>query len=54
MNGLIKWFTLGEYSYYIWPAYGLVWLVLLINLMGLKWQKYTTYKELQQWLKRVD
>jgi heme exporter protein D len=52
MNQLMDWIAMGGYSFYIWPAYGLVCVVLLINLLGIKWQKKRTRELLQQWFKR--
>jgi heme exporter protein D len=52
MNQFLEWLAMGGYSMYIWPAYGLVCLVFLMNLLGLKWKKKQTRQELQQWFKR--
>jgi heme exporter protein D len=52
MNQLITWFTMSGYSIYIWPAYGLVCVVLIMNLLGMKIQQSQTKKKLQQWFKR--
>ena len=42
MNQLMEWIAMGGYSFYIWPAYGLVCVVLVLNLLGIKWQKQRT------------
>ncbi len=52
MNQLMQWLSMGGYSSYIWPAYGLVCGVLVINLLSIKWQRKRTRKILQQWFKR--
>lgn len=49
MNQLLQWLSMGGYSMYIWPAYGLVCVVLTMNLLGIKWQKKRTHKKLKQW-----
>lgn len=52
MNQFLQWLAMGGYSIYIWPAYGLVCVVLVMNLLGLKFQRTRMRKKLQQWLKR--
>lgn len=52
MSQLIEWLNMGGYSMYIWPAYGLVCGVLIINIIEIKWRKKRTLKLLQQWFKR--
>lgn len=52
MNHFLHWFTMGGYSIYIWPAYGFVAVVLVMNLLGMKVQKEQTCKKLKQWFKR--
>jgi heme exporter protein D len=51
MNQLFEWVSMGGYSMYVWPAYGLVCAVLLINIVSIKWQKARTQKKLNQWFK---
>ena len=51
MSQLMQWFCMGGYSRYIWPAYGLVCVVLVTNLCGIQWQRKQTRKKLQQWFK---
>ncbi len=46
------WFAMGGYSFYIWPAYGLVAMVLLITTLGAKVQGRRIRKKLQQKFKR--
>jgi heme exporter protein D len=46
------WFAMGGYSFYIWPAYGLVAMVLLINILGSTLQGRRVRKKLQQRFKR--
>ncbi len=52
MNQFLQWVAMGGYSFYIWPAYGLVCVVLVMNLLGIKWQRQRTRKKLHQWFKR--
>jgi heme exporter protein D len=49
MNQFLEWLAMGGYSIYVWPAYGVV---LVMNLLGIKWQKKQTRQKLQQWFKR--
>lgn len=52
MNQLVEWLAMGGYSLYVWPAYGLVAVVLVMNILGMKWKKKQTRQKLQQWFKR--
>lgn len=52
MNQLFDWLAMGGYSLYVWPAYGIVCAVLVMNLFGIKWQKERTRQKLQRWFKR--
>lgn len=52
MNPFLQWLTMGGYSLYVWPAYGLLGVILLINLIGIKWKRKQTRQKLQQWFKR--
>lgn len=52
MNPFFEWLAMGGYSLYVWPAYGLVFAVLGMNLLGMKWKKMQTRQKLQQWFKR--
>lgn len=52
MNQFLDWLAMGGYSIYVWPAYGLVFFVLAMNLLGMKWKKKQTRHKLQQWFKR--
>ncbi|MBA2652184.1 MAG: heme exporter protein CcmD [Tatlockia sp.] len=52
MTQLLHWFAMGGYSFYVWPAYGLVCMVMLINIFGFKLQNARVRKKLQQWFKR--
>ncbi|KTD59335.1 heme exporter protein CcmD [Legionella santicrucis] len=52
MNQVLEWLTMGGYSIYVWSAYGLVSVVLVMNLLGMKWKRKQTRQKLQQWFKR--
>lgn len=52
MTQFIQWLTMGGYSIYLWPAYGVVCVILVMNLLGIKWQREHTRKKLQNWFKR--
>jgi heme exporter protein D len=52
MTQFTHWLMMGGYSAYVWPAYGLVSSVLIINLLTIKWQIKRAHKKLQQWLSR--
>lgn len=52
MNRFLEWLTMGGYSIYVWTAYGLVCVVLVMNLLGMKWKRKQTRHKLQQWFKR--
>lgn len=52
MNKFISWFLMGGYAIYIWPAYGLVCMGLLLNVFGVKRQSHQTKNNLRHWFKR--
>lgn len=52
MTPFMQWLAMGGYSSYVWPAYGIVWVILALNLLGIKWQKHRTRERLKQWFKR--
>ena len=51
MNEVLHWFSMGGYSTYVWPAYGLVFLTLAIIIVSVKKQKKRTQQQLQRWFK---
>lgn len=52
MTAFFDWLAMGGYSAYVWSAYGLVGAVLIMNLVGIKWQKSRAQQKLHQWFKR--
>ncbi|MCL5272916.1 MAG: heme exporter protein CcmD [Gammaproteobacteria bacterium] len=52
MSAFFEWLAMGGYSTYVWTAYGLVAVVLTMNLLGVKLQKLRTHQKLQRWFKR--
>ncbi len=53
MNLFLHWFAMNGYANYIWPAYGLVGGVLILNLFHIKWQNIRSRKLLQHWFNRT-
>ncbi|RUR13296.1 heme exporter protein CcmD [Legionella sp. km772] len=51
MNEFLQWFSMGGYANYVWPAYGLVSLTLVIIIVSVKNQRKRTHRKLQQWFK---
>ena len=52
MAQLLQWLNMGGYSIYIWPAYGFVCVVLVMNILGIKRERVQTRTKLQQWFKK--
>ena len=51
MANVTQWLAMGGYALYVWPAYGLVFFVLAMHLLGIKSKGTRTRKQLQQWFK---
>lgn len=51
MSLLAQWLSMGGYAPYIWTAYGLAALVLVLNLLDLKCQRGRVRKKLTSWFK---
>ena len=54
MKPLFEWLAMGGYSAYVWPAYGLVMVVFILNICSLKVQKNRTLNLLRHWYKRQN
>ncbi|MCC5793033.1 MAG: heme exporter protein CcmD [Natronohydrobacter sp.] len=52
MTQWFEWLTMGKYSLFVWPAYGLVCVILVMQLLGIRWQRRKTMQRLQHWFKR--
>ena len=52
MTSFMQWLAMGGYSFYVWPAYGFVGVVLLMNIWGIRRQQKRIRIALQQWFKR--
>lgn len=52
MTQMLEWLTMGGYAKYIWSAYGLVCLVLVLNVFIIKYQQKRAHKKLRLWFKR--
>lgn len=51
MSQFTNWLAMGGYANYVWPAYGLVCLVLVLTWSSIKWQRRQIRKQLQQSIK---
>ena len=52
MNQWLVWLAMGGYSGYVWSAYGVVFVVFLINYSTMKRKKNLTNIKLRQWFER--
>ena len=52
MSAFLTWFAMQGYAAYIWPAYGVVFFVLTMNVLLVVKQRQRTRQLLRQWLKR--
>ena len=52
MSRFLQWLSMGGYALYVWSAYGIVFAVLVLNTLGIRWQKKQTRLQLQRWFKR--
>lgn len=50
MNSASSLLAMGGYAGYVWSAYGLVFVVAVINVITIKRQRKRAKKTLQQWL----
>ncbi len=51
MTVFLHWFAMNGYAAYIWSAYGLVFLVLAVNVVFIKRNTIRTRNLLRQWFK---
>jgi heme exporter protein CcmD len=51
VSHIIAWLSMGGYYAYVWSAYGLVGMTLMIVSISVTIQKKRTHKKLQQWFK---
>lgn len=54
MSLITQWFFMGEYTNYVWSAYGLVTMVLLYNVLSCRWKKKRIQQSLQIWFKQTS
>ena len=52
MSPFMQWVSMHGYAVYVWPAYGLVGLVLVSNAVRSVWQKTRTHHVIRLWLSR--
>lgn len=45
----LQWLAMGGYSFFVWSAYGLVFLTFLLVFLGVTVQKKRTWKRLHRW-----
>ena len=54
MTQFINWLSMGNYSFYVWPAYGIVCVYLVMNILGIRRFRVKTEKKLTRWFKRAS
>ena len=54
MRGLMDWFLMNGYAAYIWPAYGIVFVALTMDLVWIQRQRNRLRKRLKQWFIRQN
>lgn len=52
MNALLQWLDMGGYAWYVWPAYGIFCVFLVMNLLEIRVLQKRTRQKLTQWFKR--
>lgn len=52
MSQLMSWFAMGGYGAYVWPSYGLVFGVLIMNMLHAQRTSHRVQHQLKQWFKR--
>lgn len=50
MNEFIAWVSMHGYAHYVWPAYGLVFGVLITNVWRIRWHGRKIRKIIKQGL----
>lgn len=51
MSQFLSWCAMGGYSVYVWSAYALVTLVLVLNGIAVRVHKKRLHQKLRQWFK---
>jgi len=54
VSQLMQWFSMGGYSFYVWPAYGLVFMVLMLNVFVIKKDQKLMKKKLIKWFNQEN
>ncbi len=54
MSTLMQYFSMGKYTYYVWPAYGVVVGMLLLQGLNCRLQKERIKKSLKIWFKQTQ
>jgi len=54
LNTFVMWLYMGGYANYVWSAYGLVFAVLMLNSLGIRWQRKRIIRSLETWFKQTS
>ena len=54
MSLFVHWLAMNGYACYVWPAYGMVFFVLMANVLSIRWQRLRTRKILHAWFKKAS
>jgi len=52
MHAFITWFNMGGYAAYVWSAYGVVFIVLMLNLLQTRAEQKRTWRALRRWMEQ--
>ena len=52
MSQFMSWFSMGNYTLYVWSAYAMAFSVFLIHVIGIKRKQWRVSQQLQEWFKR--
>lgn len=52
MSSFLEWINMGGYGIYIWPAYIIACIVMIINVLTVKIEKKAVSKNLDKWYKK--
>lgn len=51
MNHILHWLAMGGYARYVWPAYGVMVAVFVLNGVAIHVQRKKTFRQLHQWFR---
>lgn len=52
MSDFFHWFSMGGYAFYVWTAYAIAGILLLVSLVSVGLKKKKIDSLLQQWFKK--